>query len=164
MNISPSDLKPCCISVFIVKETDSGLRYLMLHRIKKLHYGMWQPVTGSIEEGETAVEAALRELNEETGLRPLRFYNADYVETFYAADNDCVVFVPVFLAIVEEGKEVQIDPREHDLFAWSTYEEALSLIEFRTVKSALTHINTSLIEGTLSDRLLLQHEANTATV
>jgi dATP pyrophosphohydrolase len=40
-------------------------------------------VSGGIEEGETAVEAALREIQEETGICPGTLYSADAVKNFY---------------------------------------------------------------------------------
>ncbi|HBD83024.1 MAG TPA: NUDIX hydrolase, partial [Dehalococcoidia bacterium] len=43
----------------------------------------WQEISGLIEPRETAWEAALREIKEETGLTPYRFYSADFVERFY---------------------------------------------------------------------------------
>ncbi len=41
---------------------------LQIRRAKPPLMGTWQPVMGHIEAGETAVQAALRELREETGL------------------------------------------------------------------------------------------------
>jgi 8-oxo-dGTP pyrophosphatase MutT (NUDIX family) len=41
---------------------------VLLLRLCPARGGFWQPVTGSVEPGETAAEAALREAREETGL------------------------------------------------------------------------------------------------
>lgn len=52
-------------SVLVVIHT-TDLQVLLLERAK--HPGYWQSVTGSRESGESFVETALREVQEETGL------------------------------------------------------------------------------------------------
>ena len=58
------------VDCYVYLKTDDGLKFLLLKRNKKKIYEhLWQGVAGKIEEGETAPEAAIRELNEETGLK-----------------------------------------------------------------------------------------------
>ena len=66
--------------------------------------GAWEVVHGSIEEDETPLDAALRELGEETGLAPERLYNLSRVETFYRHRVDEVAFIPVFAAFVQDAR------------------------------------------------------------
>jgi len=56
-----------CIMVFLYQWDNGEPKYLLLKRNMELG-GYWQPVTGFIEERETNREAALRELEEETGI------------------------------------------------------------------------------------------------
>jgi len=44
------------------------------------------------------VQASLRELQEETGFAPLRFYNLSRTEAFYQHASDEVALIPVFAA------------------------------------------------------------------
>lgn len=85
--------------------------------------GTWQMVSGHIEEGETAYRAAFRELQEETALRPLHFYQASYVNRFYLAESDQVILSPVFCAEVGAGDTVGLSG-EHTECAWVTADEA----------------------------------------
>jgi dATP pyrophosphohydrolase len=54
------------VSVLVVIHT-ADLRVLLLERAS--HPGYWQSVTGSQEDGESLIETAQREVEEETGLR-----------------------------------------------------------------------------------------------
>jgi 8-oxo-dGTP pyrophosphatase MutT (NUDIX family) len=74
-------------------------------------------VHGHIEEGETPVAAALREMREETGLEPRRFFNVSRVEAFYQHRIDEVALVPVFAAFVDPAAEAVPGP-EHDALEW----------------------------------------------
>lgn len=118
-----SFITPHCISVYIVCKTHEGPRYLLIRRCGKYLPGTWQMVSGGIENGETAPQAVLREIKEETGLIPCALYLADAVETFYLQNLDKITFVPVFVAFVE-NTEVTLSPKEHDAYEWLPFEEA----------------------------------------
>jgi 8-oxo-dGTP diphosphatase len=62
---------PCALEVDVVVLTDRLGRVLMQHRTADapISPNLWTPPGGGIEPGEDAVEAAHRELFEETGLR-----------------------------------------------------------------------------------------------
>ena len=72
---------------------------------------------GHIQEGEGPVEAAVRELAEETGLGPDRLYNVSRVECFYLHRQDVLALIPVFCAMVPAGAEARLSP-EHDALEW----------------------------------------------
>ena len=101
-----------------------GIEFLSLRRSAGRYLGgTWQAVHGRIEAGETAWQAGLRELREETGFVPRAFYQIDTVNTFYIAASDVVHHCPCFAAeVVADGVVVLND--EHDDFRWIPADEA----------------------------------------
>ena len=56
------------VMLIVEREKDGIKEYLLQERLKHPYYGYWGPPTGKIRWGESIVEAASRELEEETGL------------------------------------------------------------------------------------------------
>jgi 8-oxo-dGTP pyrophosphatase MutT (NUDIX family) len=79
--------------------------------------GSWETVHGTVEPGETPVQASLRELREETGLVPDRFYNLSRIEGFYQHTSDELVIIPAFAAFVAADAHPLLS-REHDAYVW----------------------------------------------
>jgi len=109
----------------IARERDGELEFLLLLRSsKKIYGGTWRMVGGKLEAGETAWAGCLRELAEETGLRPQRLLAVPYVNRFYEWKHDRINDIPVFVAVVQDGQDPQLDD-EHRDFAWLSLDEAV---------------------------------------
>jgi len=108
--------------------------------------GSWETVHGTIEPGETPVQAALRELAEETGLAPRRLYNASRVEAFYRHGADEVALIPVFVALVDEGSAAR-PSEEHDRAEWLAGSEALRRLSWPRERRALEDVLSILASG-----------------
>jgi 8-oxo-dGTP pyrophosphatase MutT (NUDIX family) len=106
------------VDVYVLRGASHSLECLALRRAPGGRCpGSWETVHGHIEPGETPAAAARRELQEETGLAPLRLYNLSRVELFYQHRPDEVAMVPVFAAFVDPAAAVRIGG-EHDRFEW----------------------------------------------
>jgi dATP pyrophosphohydrolase len=98
--------------------------------------GVWQPVTGGIERGETAWQAAAREVLEETGLTPVRWWALEHLTIFYSPAKDAVHAVPVFAAEVAWTDPVHLS-REHDRYAFVSPAAAAKRVLWNTQRAAM---------------------------
>jgi dATP pyrophosphohydrolase len=113
------------ISTYVFTMLHGRPAFLVLLRAPGLaHAGTWQAVHGMIDAGEAAYAAAWREMREETGLVPDRFFKTDYVESFYSEHTDAVHLVPAFAAHVAGAPAVTVS-EEHTDYAWCQLDEAL---------------------------------------
>jgi 8-oxo-dGTP pyrophosphatase MutT (NUDIX family) len=136
------------VEVVLFKWTSAGPKYLILQRAgtEWVYPNLWQFVTGRIDEGETGIEAAHRELKEETKLIPIRFWNVPFIPSFYDQAVDAVFLNPIFAAEVLERAEPQLSS-EHQQYRWLDYEEARSLLVWPNNHDALRLIHTYIVAG-----------------
>ena len=136
-------LRPWLVSVIVMRSSQEGAQVLLMKRVGHLD-GAWCQVAGKIETGETAWQAALRELREETGLAPDEFYSADICEQFYEHGSDEIVIAPVFVAKIAADSEVVLN-KEHSEFAWMSFDMALEKVSFAGQRRVLAEVKDSFI-------------------
>ena len=125
------------ISTYVFSELHGRPVFLLLLRAPGLlHAGEWQAVHGMIDEGERAYEAARREMGEESGLTPERFFRLDFVESFYSETTDAVHLVPAFAGFVTGAPGVTVS-EEYTDYAWCDLEDAVSRFVFASQQQAV---------------------------
>lgn len=140
------DVKIRVIDAYIFRKTEQGLSFLLLKRAKtKIYEHLWQGVAGKIEKGETAWQAAIRELKEETSLTPYRIFTADHVSQFYEAHKDRINLVPVFGVEVKSAEIVLSD--EHCDYIWTSFEKARDTLVWNGQKAGITAVHNMVITG-----------------
>ncbi|MGB5208891.1 MAG: dihydroneopterin triphosphate diphosphatase [Gammaproteobacteria bacterium] len=130
-------------SVLVVVHTDN--RVLLLERVHP--EGFWQSVTGSLEPAETPLQAASRELTEETGIAGVRIQGLALVQTFPIAPAWRERYHPdvvenaehAFAVRLEDVCTPQLNPAEHRRFRWASVDEALVTVSSYTNKAAIRH-------------------------
>ncbi len=134
------------IDAYIFRKKEDGLLFLILKRAEtKIYEHLWQGVAGKIELGESAPEAAKRELLEETGLTPKQMFVADHVSRFYEAHGDRVNLVPVFG--IEVVSDIVTLSDEHCEFKWVTLEEALEHLVWRGQKQGIQVVSEMVLSN-----------------
>jgi dihydroneopterin triphosphate diphosphatase len=128
------------VSCFVVRPAGNSHEFLQIRRAKgKYMAETWQLVCGGIEPHETAWQAALRELQEETTLTPVEFYQLDVINTFYLAKTDSIMHSPMFCAIVAADAKVQLN-HEHTEFRWLPREAMESSIMWPGERTAMAEL------------------------
>ena len=127
----------CLVEVHLFKRTVNGIKYLLMKRSDDEKYpGVWQMITGHIEPGETAVEAALRETFEETGAKAENLWSIPHVNSYYNPELDMICTIPVFVTEVKESFSPQISA-EHSEFKWVNKDEAINLVAWPGQKKSI---------------------------
>lgn len=90
------------VEAFIFRRAVSGPAFLQLLRAKAPQQEVWHPVLGHIESGESALEACLREVFEETGLKvpgpdAINVWQLEQVHPFFLVREDSIVLSPRFV-------------------------------------------------------------------
>ena len=134
-------IRPTAIGVYVYRRVGGGVELLQIRRSATAasHHHSWQTVYGGVEKGETAVQAALRELKEETGLTPIRLWQVEYLESFYFMPHDYVLVMPVFAAEVARDATPILN-EEHDAARWVNEGQIEVSFMWRTQREALTHL------------------------
>lgn len=141
------DLVDCWI--FRLPEDDgSGPEILLIRRSPgRILPGLWQCVSGALEEGERVALAALREVAEETGFGPdaiEAFYDLDLVNQFHEPSVDGVMTAAVFALRVRPG----LDPIlsiEHTAFRWVGLQAAWDEVVWPGYRDAIERVRDHLI-------------------
>lgn len=133
----------------LYRRTSEGIKFLLLYR----RGNYWNFPKGHFKPGESTIDAALRELEEETGVRKseLRIVpNFRAYERFYFKIGNQGIYDTVILFLAETHKaDIRIEPREHSGFGWFTYHDALNVIgkKYGDTKKVLKQANDFLRPG-----------------
>lgn len=131
------EIKTTIVEVHLFRETNNGIEFLLLKRAEhEIYPGIWQMVTGHIDQGEKAYEAAIRETFEESGLKPLKMWVVPNVNHFYSAVDDYISLIPVFAVLV--GREDKVTMcEEHCEMKWVSPDEAKKLLAWPGQKQSV---------------------------
>lgn len=103
--------------------------FLQLHRARDPLGDTWQPVMGHAETGETAVQCARREVEEEVALKRgdkaiVGMWALEQVHPFFIAELDAIILSPRFAIEVAPGWMPTING-EHTAHRWVHYRDAV---------------------------------------
>jgi 8-oxo-dGTP pyrophosphatase MutT (NUDIX family) len=146
--------RPDLVATWIYRAPDpadpGALELLLLRRaFGRPLAGLWQPVTGRIEADERVALAALREVEEETGIAATdieAFYDLDLVSQFHWSSADAILSEVVFA--VRVGMDVRPAlSHEHDDSRWVSPYDAVKLVIWPAYREAIERITTVLVDA-----------------
>jgi dATP pyrophosphohydrolase len=120
--------------------------FLLLERRKPAGY--WQSVTGSLEWGETADDAARREVIEETGIRQGVLVNLQWTQVYEILAAFGKVYAPgvhrnlehAFSLRLPTRVSVEISDTEHVQHIWVSDSEALRIVSSDTNRAVINEL------------------------
>jgi dihydroneopterin triphosphate diphosphatase len=119
---------------------------LLLRRAsQKIYAGSWRMVGGKLTREETAWQACLREVGEETQLPVQRLLAVPYVNRFYEWQHDRINDIPVFVAVTRASANPILDA-EHSDFTWLALEAAVERLPWPGQREGL-RAAAALLEG-----------------
>jgi dihydroneopterin triphosphate diphosphatase len=141
-------LRSAFVQVHVYRWKQGMPEYLLLQRAEDndMYPGLWQMITGGIEEGEHALDTAMRELREECGLSDCTLTVVPYVAAFYLVEDDSINLHPVFAAEAPPEQQITLSD-EHQQQGWFEYEAAMELLVFPGHKEGLRLLHQSLVAG-----------------
>lgn len=117
-------------SALVVVHTDSHV--LLIKRAD--HESFWQSITGSLEWGEAPYQAALRELEEETGIAVEKLRTTGISRTYEIIAQWRHRYAPgvtrnrehVFYCKLAQQQPITLQPKEHQEYCWLPIDQAIN--------------------------------------
>lgn len=138
-------IKSTTVDVFPFRILNNKLEFLILQMNPTTQNvpkdkPIWQVVHGSIESGETAIQAAVRELKEETGFKPIKVYQLDDIHTQYVARKNNIELTVVFAVQLNKDQSPKLS-NEHVNYKWVKLLDGKKYLRFLSHRRALTEID-----------------------
>jgi 8-oxo-dGTP pyrophosphatase MutT (NUDIX family) len=137
------------VAIFVTRRGRAEV--LLAHRSPRLG-SYWHTIAGGIEDGETPLEAAVRELREETGLEGVELHTGvsvvEYAYPLSEEPPDRVALYPAgtvevqvhcFVADAPDDWEPTLD-WEHDDHRWCTPTDAAATLRWPETADALRRV------------------------
>ena len=110
---------------------EPSFKVLILKRTPE-RSGYWQPVCGGVENGEKLIEAVLREVLEETGIKNIKsIIDLEYTFTYRETKKGILMDMQDYCFAVEiENESIVKLSDEHEKFRWCSYIEAKKYLKW----------------------------------
>jgi dihydroneopterin triphosphate diphosphatase len=139
------------VDVYPYRYFGEELQFLLLKRAPgRIYEGQWRMVGGKAAAGEHRVNTALRELHEELGTEPLRFWAVPAVNHFYDAETDEFRLVAAFAAELPENCIITLN-HEHIEFRWVSEGDAGKMLIWPEQIKMIGYISAILKKNDIPD-------------
>ena len=134
------------VEVYVFRRRGRRVEFLALRRAPTRRHlpGIWQPVTGKRTGRETPIGAALREVREETGLVPRRWWALESPTLYYDPAEDAMRVLPLFAAEVGARETVEIS-EEHDRWRFLSPAGAAARFLWQAQRAAVATVRREVL-------------------
>jgi bis(5'-nucleosidyl)-tetraphosphatase len=118
----------------IFRRTRLGPEFLLL----QYGLGHWDLVKGNIEKAEEEKETVRREIEEETGITRVKFFDGfrETIRYFYRWKGENIFKIVLFYLVETRQKKVTLS-HEHAGFDWLPYRKTLKRLTFKNSRDIL---------------------------
>ncbi|OGF63522.1 hypothetical protein A2662_01685 [Candidatus Giovannonibacteria bacterium RIFCSPHIGHO2_01_FULL_45_33] len=129
--------------IIIYRKTSEGIKYLLLY-----HGGSyWNFPKGKLEQSERGMDAAFREVKEETGLGKNELILKDQFRVtdkfFFFREKKRIFKIVIFYLAQSRTRDVTVSA-EHNGYGWFTYKEAQKIVKFQNLRNIIKTANDIL--------------------
>jgi len=142
------------IEVYVFRKRGGRAEFLLLRRRPRRSLAVvWQPVTGKLHRGETAVRGAAREVREETGIHPKRWWRLETVRVTFDPARDALRIITRFAVEIPAAAQVRIS-REHTAHRFAGLREAARAVLWDSQREGLAEVRSQVLRGGARARAL----------
>jgi 8-oxo-dGTP pyrophosphatase MutT (NUDIX family) len=135
------------VETYVFRRRGRSTQFLTLRRApdRRILPGIWQPVTGTRRRNERAFAAARREVREETGLSPVRWWALETVTAYFDPAAEAFELLPLFAAEVPAGATPRLSS-EHDEWAFVPAPVAARRFVWHSQRAALQAVRREVLD------------------
>ena len=136
------------------KKSPLNLKSFRSFRLREFYFlllkyaaGHWDFSKGRIEPGESGQQAAIRELQEETGITQIIFIPGFKEKVSFNFERGGKLVSKHVVYFLAETKEIKVKLTEHTSYRWLPYGEAMKQLTFKTSQGLLKKTHEQLQES-----------------
>ncbi len=126
---------PIKVEGVLFSKVDGRFQFLLIKRSIE-DGGFWQPLTGTLEDGEKVLDCLRRELIEEIGTENPKEISEDFFRFDWKNKRGETIVELVYGVELEPNSKVVLS-HEHTDYKWCEYEEAIQLLGRENNKKSL---------------------------
>ncbi|PIS39052.1 MAG: diadenosine tetraphosphate hydrolase [Candidatus Nealsonbacteria bacterium CG08_land_8_20_14_0_20_43_11] len=124
----------------VFRRENNKIYYLLLHypSSAKAAKDYWDFPKGHLDKGEDELAAAHREIEEETGLKDVKFIESfkEWIKYFFRFKGKNIFKIVTFFLTEAKTSEIKVST-EHLGYQWLEYEPALAALTFKNAQGIL---------------------------
>ena len=135
---------PIKVEGIMFAKSGNDFKFLIIKRVPE-DGDFWQPLTESLEDGESIEECLRRGVKEELGLDNIknvteRLWSFPWENKRGEPNIDLVYGVEI-----SKSDEIKINPEEHSEYKWCKFDEAMGLLGKENNKKAFEHFKEKVM-------------------